>query len=95
LLLTISVVFLATASLDSFDALIAHEYGRILLLKVAVMVSMVLVVGYTRYRRLPLMESLTEPGEIGSVLGRVVSLVKLNLGLGLGVLLFSSMLAFL
>lgn len=92
--LAISGIYLSVLRVSSLQILMDSYFGRILLLKLIIVMVMVSIVAFIRYNRLPLLESLTGTPEIGRVLGRVVSLVRLNLALGAVVLLLSGILAF-
>ena len=92
--LAISGIYLSVLKVGSLEILIGSSFGRIFLLKLVIVAVMVSIVAYIRYNRLPLLESLVGTPEIGRVLGGVVSLVRLNLVLGAGILLLSGILAY-
>ncbi len=71
-------------------------YGNILILKLVVVLMMISIVALIRYELLPNFESLidTQSPELSKVMGRMVSLVKINLTLGVFVLLLAEFLAF-
>ncbi len=80
----------------SFEMLLGTGYGNILILKLAVVLMMISIVALIRYELLPKFESLidTQSPELSKVMGWMVSLVKINLVLGVFVLLLAEFLAF-
>ena len=79
----------------SFEILLKTGYGNILILKLGVVAVMISIVALIRYSLLPRFESLidSQSSDLKNVLGQMVTLVKVNLVLGVLVLLLAELLA--
>lgn len=89
-------ILLALPKVPSLKVLFGSFYGSILLFKLALVLIMIFIVVIIRYAFLPRLESLIaiSSPDVGKVMGQIVSLVKINLGLGVLVLLLTGFLAF-
>lgn len=90
-------VFLAMPKASSLEAIFRSPYGNVLLFKLAVVLVMVTIVTVIRYTLLPRLNYLIAGSspDVGRVIGHIVILVKINLTLGVLVLLLSGFLVFL
>ncbi len=77
----------------SFEMLLKTEYGNILLLKLGVVAVMISIVVLIRYSLLLRFESLidSQSSDLNKVLGQIVTLVKVNLALGVLVLFLAEL----
>ncbi len=78
----------------SFEILLKTGYGNILILKLTVVAVMISIVASIRYSLLPRFESLidSQSSALNKVLGQMVMLVKVNLVLGVLILLLAELL---
>ena len=78
----------------SFEILLKTGYGNILILKLTLVAVMISIVASIRYSLLPRFESLIEAqsSDLNKVLRQMVTLVKVNLVLGVLILLLAELL---
>lgn len=94
--LILTGILIISSKPSYLKALFGSPYGNILLFKLAVVLVMVLIVTVIRYVLLPRLESMIAGSspDVSRVMGQMLNLVKINLGLGVLVLLLSGFLAY-
>ncbi len=94
-LLVFTGLLMTLKRVASFEILLKTVYGNLLILKLVVVTLMISIVVLIRYSLLPRFESLidSQSRELNKVLGQMVTLVKVNLALGILVLLLAELLA--
>ncbi len=93
-LLVLTGLLMTLKRVASFEILLKTGYGNILILKLTLVAVMISIVVLIRYSLLPRFESLidSQSSALNKVLGQMVTLVKVNLVLGVLVLLLAELL---
>jgi len=93
-LLVLTGLLMTLKRVASFEILLKTGYGNILILKLTVVAVMISIVASIRYSLLPRFESLidSQSNDLNKVLGQMVTLVKVNLVLGVLILLLAELL---
>ena len=93
-LLVLTGLLMTLKRVASFEILLKTGYGNILILKLTLVAVMISIVASIRYSLLPRFESLIEAqsSDLNKVLRQMVTLVKVNLVLGVLILLLAELL---
>ncbi|GBE18938.1 copper resistance protein D [archaeon BMS3Abin16] len=93
-LLVLTGFLMTLKRVASFEILLKTGYGNILILKLTLVAVMISIVASIRYSLLPRFESLIEAqsSDLNKVLRQMVTLVKVNLVLGVLILLLAELL---